>query len=62
VLDVAAWLIHAGIEANRAILDSVYATVVEIRQLRAKAQAMVLQIKVGSTRLSSGQEKSESDN
>lgn len=56
--DAAAWLIHAGVEANRAILDSVYATVVEIRQLRAKAQAMALQIKVGSARPSSGDEKS----
>jgi hypothetical protein len=52
--DAAAWLIHAGVEANRAILDGVYATVVEIRQLRAKAQAMALQIKGGTATPSVG--------
>jgi ATP-dependent Clp protease ATP-binding subunit ClpA len=58
--DAAAWLIHAGVEANRAVLDSVYATVVEIHQLRAKAQSMALQIKVGSTHPSPGAGKPES--
>jgi ATP-dependent Clp protease ATP-binding subunit ClpA len=32
--DAAAWLIHAGIEANRDLLDKVYGTVLEIRRLR----------------------------
>lgn len=57
--DAAAWLIHAGVDANRAILDSVYATVVEIRQLRAKAQAMALQIQIGSARPSPDARSSE---
>ncbi|HLX56413.1 MAG TPA: Clp protease N-terminal domain-containing protein [Ktedonobacteraceae bacterium] len=42
--DAASWLIHAGIEANRAILESVHATVAEIRQLRTKAQAVAQQL------------------
>jgi hypothetical protein len=37
-------LIHAGIEANKAVLDSVYATVMEIRQLRNKAQSAVQEL------------------
>jgi hypothetical protein len=37
--DAASWLIHAGIEANRTVLESVQATVGEIRHLRSKAQA-----------------------
>lgn len=40
--DAAAWLIHAGIEAHRDLLDRVYATVAEIRRLRAEAQALAL--------------------
>lgn len=40
--DAAAWLIHAGIEANRGLLDRVNATVAEIRRLRAEAQALAL--------------------
>ena len=42
--DAAAWLIHAGIEANRSVLESVQATVDEIRQLRTKAQATAAQL------------------
>jgi ATP-dependent Clp protease ATP-binding subunit ClpA len=42
--DAASWLIHAGIEANKAVLDSVYATVMEIRQLRNKAQSAVQEL------------------
>lgn len=36
--DAAAWLIHAGIESNKALFDKLYATVVEIRRLREQAQ------------------------
>ena len=42
--DAAAWLIHAGIEANQDVFESVYATVAEIRSLRTKAQALAQQI------------------
>ncbi len=42
--DAASWLIHAGIEANRPVLESVQATVGEIRQLRSKAQATAAQL------------------
>ena len=42
--DAASWLIHAGIEANSTILESVYETVTEIRQLRAKAQTIAQQL------------------
>lgn len=42
--DAAAWLITAGIEAHRTLFERVYATVAEIRQLRAEAQAMAQQI------------------
>jgi ATP-dependent Clp protease ATP-binding subunit ClpA len=38
--DAAAWLIHAGIEANTTLLTSVRDTVAEIRRLREVAQAM----------------------
>ncbi len=41
--DAAAWLIGAGIEAHRALFERVYATVTEIRQLRAEAQAIAQQ-------------------
>lgn len=36
--DAAAWFIHAGIEANKALLEKVYGTVAEIRRLRVVAQ------------------------
>jgi ATP-dependent Clp protease ATP-binding subunit ClpA len=42
--DAASWLIHAGIEANQPVLESVYGMVAEIRQLRTKAQAMAQQV------------------
>jgi hypothetical protein len=42
--DAAAWLIHAGIEANRAVLESVQETVAEIRALRSRAQTAVQQL------------------
>jgi ATP-dependent Clp protease ATP-binding subunit ClpA len=42
--DAASWLIHTGIEANQAVLESVYATVAEIRQLRSKAQDQLKQL------------------
>jgi hypothetical protein len=42
--DAASWLIHAGINANQAIFESVYATVAEIRLLRSKAQEIVQQV------------------
>jgi hypothetical protein len=42
--DAASWLIHAGIDANLAIFESVYATVAEIRLLRTKAQAIIQQV------------------
>ncbi len=42
--DAAAWLIHAGIEANISIFESVFETVLEIRQLRTKAQNVVQQV------------------
>ena len=42
--DAAAWLIAAGIEANRAIFERVNATVSEIRRLRAEAQSLAEQV------------------
>ena len=39
--DAAAWLIHAGIEANQSLLEKVYGTVAEIRRLRSIAQSLV---------------------
>jgi ATP-dependent Clp protease ATP-binding subunit ClpA len=38
--DAAAWLIHAGIEANRELFERVHATVAEIRRLRQQVQAV----------------------
>ena len=37
--DAAAWLIHAGIQANLDLFDKVYSTVAEIRRLREQAQS-----------------------
>jgi len=45
--DAASWLIHAGAEANASILESVYETVTEIRQLRTKAQTIAQQLTKG---------------
>ena len=36
----AAWLIHAGIEANKQLFEKVYGTVAEIRRLRVVAQTL----------------------
>lgn len=36
--DAAAWLIHAGIAANHALVERVYATLAEIRRLRDELQ------------------------
>jgi len=35
--DAASWLIHAGVEANQPLFERIYATVAEIRRLRATA-------------------------
>lgn len=56
--DAASWLIHAGIEANRSVLESVQATVGEIRQLRSKAQATAAQL-LKSEKTSEGEEASQ---
>ena len=37
--DAAAWLIHAGIQANLDLFDKVYTTVAEIKRLREQAQS-----------------------
>ncbi len=47
--DAASWLIHAGIEANRPLLERVYATVAEIHRLRAEAQDMAQQLIISET-------------
>ena len=39
--DAAAWLIHAGIEANKTLFEKVNSTVAEIRRLRASMQQLV---------------------
>ncbi|MGB8347576.1 MAG: hypothetical protein WCD86_22025 [Ktedonobacteraceae bacterium] len=36
-----AWLIHAGIEANKALFEKVDGTVAEIRRLRLSVQQLV---------------------
>ncbi len=55
--DAAAWLIHAGIEANRPLFEKVYGTVAEIRRLRVVAQTLAQQVVEGgegSTELTEG--------
>jgi hypothetical protein len=42
--DAASWLIGAGIDAHRELFERVYATVAEIRNLRAGAQAIAQQL------------------
>jgi len=42
--DAAAWLIHAGIEANRQLFEKVYGTVAEIRRLRVVAQSLAQEV------------------
>jgi ATP-dependent Clp protease ATP-binding subunit ClpA len=39
--EAAAWLISAGIDANKALFETVYGTVAEIRRLRVVAQSLV---------------------
>ncbi len=46
--DAAAWLIRAGIEAQRPLFERVYTTVAEIRQLRAAAQKMAEEMAGGT--------------
>ena len=46
--EAAAWLITAGIEANRELFTRVNATVEEIRRLRAEAQAIAQQVVSGA--------------
>ncbi|HEX2186581.1 MAG TPA: hypothetical protein VHN78_13860, partial [Chloroflexota bacterium] len=41
--EAASWLIHAGIEANRALFAQVADTVAEIRKLRGRAQTLAQQ-------------------
>jgi ATP-dependent Clp protease ATP-binding subunit ClpA len=65
--DAASWLIHAGIESNRSILESVQATVGEIRQLRTRAQAVAAQLlktesAAGSTRVTEKTAEGEDPN
>jgi ATP-dependent Clp protease ATP-binding subunit ClpA len=38
--EAAAWLIHAGIDANKTLFETVYGTVAEIRRLRVVAQSL----------------------
>ena len=42
--DAASWLISAGIDAHRELFERVYATVAEIRNIRAEAQAIAQQL------------------
>jgi Clp amino terminal domain, pathogenicity island component len=43
--DAAAWLIQEGIEANRALFETISANVAEIRRLREKTQRLAQQVK-----------------
>jgi Clp amino terminal domain, pathogenicity island component len=45
--DAASWLISAGIDAHRELFERVYATVAEIRNLRAEAQSIAQQLAAG---------------
>lgn len=56
--DAASWLIHAGIEANQPVLESVYSMVAEIRQLRTKAQAMAQQVMASKSAQRAGEDSS----
>jgi hypothetical protein len=46
--DAASWLISAGIDAHHELFERVYATVAEIRNLRAEAQAIAQQLAAGA--------------
>lgn len=47
--DAAAWLIGAGVEAHRELFDRAFATIAQIRQLRAEAQAILRPVGEGET-------------
>ncbi|HEX2186234.1 MAG TPA: Clp protease N-terminal domain-containing protein [Chloroflexota bacterium] len=47
--EAASWLIHAGIEANRALFAQVADTVAEVRRLRTRAQQLAQQVMGGGT-------------
>jgi ATP-dependent Clp protease ATP-binding subunit ClpA len=53
--DAAAWLIHAGIEAHKPVLDTVYGTVAEIRRLREVAQSLAQQATAGAAQPATSQ-------
>lgn len=55
--EAAAWLIAAGIEANRELFARVNATVAEIRRLRAEAQAIAQQVVGGEAPPAPGAEE-----
>jgi len=57
--DAAAWLIHAGIEANRPLFEKVYGTVAEIRRLRVVAQSLAQGV-AGSGELSAESREEQS--
>ncbi len=58
--DAAAWLIHAGIEANRPLFEKVYGTVAEIRRLRGVAQSLAQEVaESGQAPVESTEEKSQ---
>jgi ATP-dependent Clp protease ATP-binding subunit ClpA len=58
--DAAAWLIHAGIEANRTLFEKVYGTVAEIRRLRVVAQTLAQEAtESGEVPLESTEERSQ---
>ena len=59
--DAAAWLIHAGIESNRELLEKVYGTVAEIRRLRIVAQSLAQQAAGGEKKGSEVAEKGEAE-
>ncbi|WP_165423868.1 Clp protease N-terminal domain-containing protein [Ktedonosporobacter rubrisoli] len=47
--EAAAWLIHVGIDANKALFDTVYGTVAEIRRLRVIAQSLAQDVTSSSS-------------
>lgn len=57
--DAAAWLISAGIEVRRDVFDKVFATIDQIRQLRAEAQAIAQQSGRGAPSLPSAEQAVE---
>lgn len=47
--DAAAWLIHAGIEANRELFERVQSTVADIRRLRQQVQSVAREVMARET-------------